>query len=420
MWLYTAQNMEHTRSVFIWVEKKTEIGLRKILKDWSWLFSGQAVGTVMALLLAVGYANFLTQEVYGTYKYVLAILGILAVFSLPGMGDAVQRSTAQGAEGIFWRTFRKRVEWSFVGSLLSFAIAAYYFINGNLLLASAFAVAAPFLLVTDPLNHYQALLMGRRRYQQVSFYNIGIQVVSAIALFFAVFFSNNVAILILVYFASFSILRAVAFWHAIQQAPPNTTKDDEAMRFGGHMSILNVFGFVAGQLDTILLWQFLGPVPLAVYSFAQAAADHARKAFKVATTSMAFPTFSGQDKEVLKKTLPKKIFIAHLVTVPLAVVLALIVPYLYIFLFPAYLDSIPYAQIMMLLLAFSPIRFISTAVNAHASIKDIYKMNLTASITHIAALMALVPVLGIWGAILASPVQTMISNVVSYRIFRNM
>lgn len=412
--------MERILNSIIWIERKTEIGLRKLFKDWTWLFSGQAVGTATALLLALGYANFLTQEVYGTYKYVLAILGILAIFSLPGMGDAVQRSTAQGAEGIFWRTFRERVRWSAVGSATSIGIAIYYFLRGNAVLAAPFAIAAPFLLGMDALNHFQALLLGRKRYKEVSFYSVVIQVIAAFVLFTAVFFYDNVWILVGTYVASYTVLRAWAFWNVIKREPPNTVEKANMVRYGSHMSIMNVLGLFAGQLDIILLWQFLGPVPLAVYSFAQAASDHARKAFKVVTTSMAFPTFSGYDKELLKKTLPRKILIAHLVTVPLAIVLALIVPYFYIFLFPQYLGSIPFAQVMMLLLAFSPIRFISTAVNAHASIKNIYAMNLTASITHIAALVALIPVFGIWGAILALPAQTLISNIVAYRIFRNM
>ena len=122
------------------------------MRGWAWLFSGQVIGTATALLLALSYAHFLSQETYGTYKYVLAIFGILSIFSLPGMGDAVQKEVAYGKEGVFWDTFKKRLRWSFLGSLLSVAIGVYYFINGNSLLSAVFVSVSPFLVFTDTFS----------------------------------------------------------------------------------------------------------------------------------------------------------------------------------------------------------------------------------------------------------------------------
>ena len=79
--------------------------LRYILRGGSFLFFAQVVGSITALLLAVGYAHYLPKEVYGTYKYILSILGTLSLFSLAGMDTAVQRGVAQGKDAIFWKTF---------------------------------------------------------------------------------------------------------------------------------------------------------------------------------------------------------------------------------------------------------------------------------------------------------------------------
>lgn len=406
--------------LFGWGERITRINLRSFLHGWAWLFSGQIIGTATALLLALGYAHFLSQETYGTYKYVLAIFGILSVFSLPGMGDAVQKGVAQGREGVFWDTFKKRLCWSFFGGLLSAVIGIYYFINGNSLLAAVFVAVSPFLVFTDTFSHFNALLMGRKQYRQVSFYAMGIQVLSALVIFIVVFLTNEVFYVVLAYVASFTLFRGLAFWDTVHRYPPNNVHDKDGTRYGSHMSVLNVFGLISGQLDSILLWHFLGPVPLAIFSFAQAASDHARKAFKLVTTSMAFTTFAGQDKKTIQATLLRKVLLAHFATVPLAIMLALIVPYLYYFLFPTYIASIPYAQVMLLLLAFTPTRLLSTAVNAKGSINDIYFMNLSVSVTQSLLLIVLVPFFGIWGAIFAAPLQTLITGFISLRIFKRM
>jgi O-antigen/teichoic acid export membrane protein len=196
--------------------------------------------------------------------------------------------------------------------------------------------------------------------------------------------------------------------------------DDEVLRYGAHFSFLNILGIGSGKLDAILHFHFLGPVSLAIYSFSQAASDQARKIFKIVTSVMAFPKFAALDTARLKKELPHKILVAHLVTIPIALLLVLIIPPFYHLLFPTYVESIPYAQVMAGLLAFSPVRMISTAINAKGSIKDIYAINLTASLMQIILLMLFVPLYGIWGAVLASPVQTFFSNLFFIRVFKRM
>ena len=186
------------------------------------------------------------------------------------------------------------------------------------------------------------------------------------------------------------------------------------------MSVNNVINITVGQLDSILLWHFLGPIPLAIYAFAEAAADQAQKAFKLVTTAMAFPKFSAADKETLKKTLPRKILLAHLVTVPLAVGLVFFIPFLYAFLFPQYVASIPYAQVLALLLAFTPLRFISTAINAKASVKTIYSLSIFGATLQVVTLFIAIPLYGIWGIIIGTFLQQCITNAYGFYLFRKM
>lgn len=409
-----------TNECFSTLEQKTRIGIRPFLKGWSWLFSGQISGSFAALLLAIGYAHFLPQDVYGTFKYILSILGILTIFSLPGMGDASQRAIARKKDALFIQTFLKRIQWGAVGALISVGIALYYFTQGNMILASAFAAASPFLIFLDTLTHFQSLLMGRQLFKEASIIGALIQIVSSLAIFTAVYLSNDVLVILLSYLVTFVILRGAAFLFVTFRHTRNNESDRESVRYGKHISIINVMGMSAGHIDSVLLWHFLGATPLAIYAFAQAGADQMRKMFKLVTTSMAFPKFSGQDKNLIKQTLPRKVGIAFLITIPLAIMLAALIPYLYTFLFPQYVASIPYAQVLVLMLALSPLRFFSTAINAVAPISSIYILSAVGSILRTLFLLITIPFFGIWGAVLSLFLQQLVSDAAAVYLFKKM
>lgn len=407
-------------SLLSWLEQKSGLKMRHLINGWAWLFSGQVVGIATAVLLALGYSHFLSKETYGTYKYILSIFGILTVFTLPGMNDAAQRAIAQGKEGVFWKTFRKRLEWATLGGLVCAGIGIYYFLYGNTVLAAVFLAASPFIIFIDAFTQYNSLLMGRQLFRETSLYNAAVQIVASIIIFCAVLFSTNLITLIVAYLGAFVIARGIAFLYVTKRFPTNDIHDDSALPYGTHMSATIIINTSINQLDSILLWHFLGPVGLAVYSFAEAAADQGQKVFKLITTAMAFPKFSAAKKETLKRTLPRKILIAHLVTIPAAIALALVIPFVYTILFPQYVDSIPYAQVMALLLSFTPLRFLSTAINAKASTKAIYGLSIFGSSLQVVLLFISIPMWGIWGAIYATFIQQCITNTLALYFFYKM
>ena len=404
----------------VWTEAVTRINLRRFFSGFVWLSSGQAVGIFTSLLLALGYSHFLTKETYGTYKYILAIFGILTVFSLPGMSDAAQRAVAQGRDGVYWKTFRKRIEWAAVGGMVSALIGLYYFLHGNTLLAATFLAESPFIVFIDAFTQYNAFLMGRQLFRESSLYNVLIQIVASIIIFITVFFTNNVLILIVIYLTAFVAARGTAMLHVAKRFRLNTEHDDAALSYGAHMSVNNLISMGTNQLDSVLLFHFLGPVALAIYAFAEAAGDQAQKAFKLVTTAMAFPKFSATDTETLKKTLPRKILLSYTASAPLALVLAFLIPYLYRFLFPQYVASIPYAQVMALLLFFMPARFFSTALMAKAPIRMIYISNIIGAVLLIVFLLTFIPLYGIWGAILASFLTQILMSATNIYLFYRM
>ena len=66
-----------------------------------WIALGHIVNGLLAFSLIVAFANLLSKETYGIYRYILSIAGVLNIFVLSGMGTAISRSVASGNEGAF-------------------------------------------------------------------------------------------------------------------------------------------------------------------------------------------------------------------------------------------------------------------------------------------------------------------------------
>ncbi len=102
-----------------------------LAKGGFWLTLGQFFSLAAAFLSAIAFANLLDPTTYGNYRYVLSLLGILAIFSLDGVGDAVTQAVARGLEGSFYTGFKTKLKWGAIGSLIAIGAAIYYWIRGN-------------------------------------------------------------------------------------------------------------------------------------------------------------------------------------------------------------------------------------------------------------------------------------------------
>ena len=406
--------------VITYLEKKSKTNIRILGAQWSWLMLGKIVGAIVALLLASAYAHYLTQEQYGTYKYILAVFDILAIFTLLGMQDASQRAVARARDASFWETLKIRNKFGILTALGSFGAGAYYLMQQNYELGFIFTLSAPFLIALNTTSHYSSILMGRQLFKQISINNVLIKICTSLTIVSAVFFTSSLYWLIFAFLFSGIFFSLVGFIHTVKKYPLNDTLDPEAIPYGKHMSVLSTISIATNQATPFLLWHFLGPVQLAIYAFALAAVSQMRGIFKLLTTTMAFSKLAKLETHVLKASLPKKVFIAHCITIPIAILGTLIIPYLYHFLFPTYLESIIYAQAMTLLLAFTPMRLYSTALMTHGSPRAIHTYSIANSILLLSGMVIFIPLFGIWGVIYTNIITQFFINILIVYLFKKM
>ena len=383
-----------------WSERYAQTDMVYLAKGGFWLTAGKFISSAASFLLSIAFANLIPKETYGIYKYVLSIVGLLAISNLTGMESSLVRSIAQGFEGSFKKAFFAKVKWGIFGSLLGIGFAIYYYTQQNWTLTICFLMSAVFIPLMDPLEIHQAILGGKKDFKlSAKFSAIG-QIFGVFAMILALVTTKNIALIIFAYFAANTFIRYVLLKITLKKFPLNQKVDPETVSYGKHLSVMNFFGILSAQADKILLWHFLGAAPLAIYSFALAPISQISNSLK-SVNQLFLPKLAEKDKEVIKKTLPKKMIKFYLLMFFIILTYIILAPFLYKVFFPQYLEAVNYSRVYALVLLFFPQKLLSTALLAYGQKKGLYIVSTISPIIKLSLFFILIPIFGVWGAIYA-------------------
>ncbi len=410
---------QKTYKLLRWSEKYTKTDMLYLAKGGFWLTLGQFFASASAFLLAIAYANFLSPEVYGTYKYILSIAGILGAFTLTGMGTAVVRSVAKGFDGTLQFAFLKSLKWSIFMVLASFVGAIYYFINDNYTLAISLLIVGSFSPIIQSSNLYTSFLNGKKEFKTTTIYGVFRSLIPALSIFITIFLTNNPVIIVLVYFLTNTITATFFYLKAINKFKENDKTDESSLNYGKHLSLISILGSMATHLDKILIFNYLGAIQLAIYTFALAIPKEIYGSIRKIST-LAFPKIANTNIDKLKQTLPYKILLILLTTLIIAFLYFLTAPYIYKLLFPQYIESIIYSQALILIILFTSTILAHDTITANFDKNKLYTLSIFTPLAKIILLIILTPQYGIWGAVVALLLANLFNSILVFYLFKKM
>lgn len=382
------------------IEAYTKTDMIYLTKGGFWLTLKKVIVAVVALALSIGFANLLPKTIYGEYKYVFSVFGLLSIPALMGMGKAATRAVAQGYEGTPVQAIKVKMLWGTLGSIASVVVATYYLLNDNHQLAGAFGIVAIFLPFVDTFNLFNSILTGKKLFRVSIAYELFLQVVGVSAVIATLFLTNNLLLVLSSYFVVHTVVRLFILLTVLHRHTNNHSIDPGAIVYGKHLSAMQIAGTIAQSIDGILMWHFVGAAPLAIYAFAKAIPTQI-SSLLASIPTLALPKFATRDFASIKKTLIeriKKMYVFILIIIAAYIVTA---PYIYQIFFPQYTESIIYSQLFVLTLLFFPKKMLATAFSAHARKRPLYLSSTLPALLKIILLIALVPPFGITGAILS-------------------
>ncbi len=338
-----------------------QIAINSFFSDSFWTMFSQSFVVFINLFSVYILANILSQNNFGEFKLITTWLGIAAGIGYTGyyyiLPQKIARGESYNLNKVFLETFVKSLP-TFIGL---FFLSAYYLYNHNLNLSSGFffaSLVAPTLCVSTLVNIYY---MGKSNFKMFALAQNFVDTIQLLVLSLLAYYTSNFILIISIYylatiFANLLIIAKVLHDdRKIKQVNrpiveiPSLPIPERKMQ-----SKLNISGIILGftnQIDKLLIFHFIGAAPLAIYSITSAMSDQARTPIK-ALSSAIFPRMTKD--RFTKKKLFITYFILTLLCIFLFLILLVLYPYIFKYLFPKYIEYIYLANIASLSILFAP------------------------------------------------------------------
>lgn len=379
--------------------KKLKIDANYVAKGSFWLVSGSALGSVLSLVTSIAAAHYIPKETFGIFKYIISMVGIAGAFALSGMNTVVTRSVSQGYEGSFIQSLKIQLRWSSLQFIFLFALSAYYMYMNNTMYGVAFIIASVFVPLSTISNTYAAFLGGKKNFKTSSLYSFFSNALYALIFSLAAIQFPYVLPLVIAYFISTAGANVFFCMRTIKKYKPNTLTQPDDEQYAIKLSLSNVAGIIAGHIDNIIVYHFLGPIQLAVYNFAMIIPDRIR------TLSGFIPTIAlpklANHTDPNHTNARRYTYIVTTYALIIAVLYALFAPFFFSLFFPNYADSIFLSQIYSLSLIAIPSAFLIAVLSAYKMQRQLYFNNAIVPIIKIVLLAICIYFWGLMGAIVA-------------------
>lgn len=405
-----------TKGLLRWSEKYTQTDMLYLAGGGFWLSLGQIVSSVAALLSSIAFANLLPKETFGVYRYVLSVVSILTIPALPGITTAITQAVAKGLDGTIIPALKAKIRWGLLSALASIVVAGYYYINGNNNLMLAFLISAAFLPFMDSFGLYTALLNGQKKFRVMTMYGAITQLAATGSLVTALFLTKNLALILLTYFASWTLMRYIFAKITIRKFLGNKEVDTGAIAYGKHLSLIKIANIVASYIDRLFVFHFLGAIPLAIYSLAIALPEQIKGLLSI-FDNLAFPKFVDRTIEELKKSFKQRFLRLFLLGIFVIVAYIIISPFLYKLFFPKYHEAIFYSQLFVISMLNLSLFHATTALKAQKRIKELYISNLVSPLFQIAIMLLFIVWQGLLGLIIARIISRFFGSLLDTYLF---
>ncbi len=394
-------------------ESYLKADLRYFIGSGFWLTVGQVAGIVASFALSVAFANLVSKEVFGTYKYIQSAYGLIALFVLPGLATATTRSVSRSFDGTVLRSFKYKIYYSLIASVFSLGATVYYIVHDNPTLGIAFLIIAICLPLIEATNLYTTVLEGKKLFRTETILNIISTLILTLSLVAALYWSKNVIVLILTYFVVIALTRFICFLFTLKYYISNRETDPDMGEYARNLTWFQIFSSVTQYVDKLILFTLLGPAQVAIYTFAQAMPDRLKSLFRI-IVPLSFPKYSIRTPEEIRHGFVKKILFLTGAAGLSILAYIILAPFIFHYLFPNYESSVILSQIIAVTGIFVITYPTSSLLTAHQKIRELFIISGTSTVLGLAVMLATVPTLGIWGAVIGLSVNRLATLILSF------
>jgi O-antigen/teichoic acid export membrane protein len=400
-----------------WLQNYTKTDMVYVAENSFWWILGRVFSFLASFLILMAFARFVTKEVYGAYQYIISMAAMIGLILLPGLDTALIRSIAQKKEKTFFLCEKEKLKFGVFAFLIFFAISFWYFIHKNFELAISFLFAGIFLPFLSIFSLYLAFWQGRKRFDLQNKYFGFHNFLASFILILFIIFKQKVVFVVFGYFFAFTFSTFLFWFLTRRKINKETEEDKEALSYGKHLTIMSIPGSISGQIDNVILWQFIGPTQVAIYAYALRLVERILEL--IPFSALAFPKMAEKNlkEDHVKKNIFDKFLKLFWFSIPFTILYILFCPLFFKIFFPAYKESIIYSQALAITLIFSPFYFLSTTLLVEVKKRELYILNFAPQVLKIVLFFVLIPIFKIWGGVISILISQIFYSVFVFYFF---
>lgn len=396
------------RNIIKYLSERIGIDLEYFLVNSFWTTLIQVTNIILSLILTIFLARFTTQENFGNYNFIISIITLLSIISMPGFGIILIKHVSKGKDGLYDEIFKIRLIWSLLGVPLLLLIGIYYYFNNQLVGISLLLTSIFFPFLYAP-NNWVKLLEGKKRFDSVAKKSIFLIIIRTLTIIIAAILGSGNLIPILAAFLVTNSIFEMFYYFKSKKFLTNNKIVKNWKENGYKLTFVEFTYSIYYQADKIIIGVILGPVELAIYIIATSVVYQISGSI-TQILRIIYPKIFHMDSQLLIKTLkkfiPKFTILMLLFSLLILFILPIIIPSLFS---ESYSGSIFYAQIYTFVIPLTVITSITDPVLMALNKENLlFRIRVIGIIIVLLLYLLLIPLLGIFGAIISSIAYYMI------------
>lgn len=382
-------------------ERILSLDVRYFSKNSFLLFLRQVVMGLGGFALTFVLARQFSKYTFGEYNLTLALLGILSIFSLPGMMDSILNSVIRGFDKSLVEGTKLRLKSSFLSIPVMLALAYFYFYNQQSTVSLLLLLAAPIFPLFYSFKTYNVFLIAKEKFFDLFIVAFITSIITASAVISTTLIFKKIYLTFLSFILINSLLD-VAFYFGIKKDIKKGAKKDLGMRkFGYFISFTVIVSLIVNNLDKAILSFFSGFSALAVFSIANTFPQFVEKTL-YSLEGVLIPKIIKQgvkgNQETIRKHLLKTILISALMAFFILLFSPLVIK---TFFGRKYQQSIFFSQLLSLQLLFQlPSALLSNIIIYQKRLRQTLFLSFSPGILKMIFYFILIPKFGILGLVL--------------------
>jgi O-antigen/teichoic acid export membrane protein len=390
-----------------------------LLKNTFFISALRAVQLMAGIGSTYVMAHLLSKNLFGQYHFILNCIGLVTLFAMKGLNESVMQSVARGFPGTFRHSIPVAFYWSLLGSVALAGLGSWYLFENQFLLAKGFLIAAVIFPFTHGLTQWKAVRTGREDFiGLLRTDGLASIIMNALMIGAMLLVPDSyiwpLAMLLLIP----AIQNILLTLKGIRAIDPNLPAEEGSIAYGVKTNFYSAFNIAAKHIDKLLLFFFLSPVALATFVAADRIVDLLRN-FVSDLAAVLAPRFARM-KSFTGKLDRIMMWFSIIYGASVMVFAFTLMPWILTFIFgDSYHDAVPYAQALMLSVAFgnsASLRF--RFIRSQMDTRGFKHITVYTSVLRIAVSLILIPFWGITGAVISAISYSILTAAVVHVVLR--